>query len=44
MDTERLLEHVGHAVGIVTYAGQNVALECNECNEVIYDKDYENGE
>jgi hypothetical protein len=31
---------VGHAVGIVTYAGQNVALECNECYEIIYDKQF----
>ena len=36
----RLLEHVGHNVEIVTYADQNVALECNDCNEVIEDHDY----
>ena len=39
-ESERLLEHKGHAVGIVTYAGENVALECGECHEVILDYPY----
>lgn len=37
----RLLEHIGHRVVIVTYADENVALECNECSEVIHDEMYE---
>jgi hypothetical protein len=44
MDSERLLEHVGHDIRIVTYGKQNVSLECYDCYELIYDKDYENGE
>jgi len=35
-----LLEHVGHEVVIVTYAAENVALECENCHEVILDFDY----
>lgn len=41
MNVERLLEHRGHQVEIVTYASENVALECNECGEVIYDEMYQ---
>jgi hypothetical protein len=42
---ETLLEHVGHAVEIVTYGNSrehiyNVAIECTDCNEVLLD--YEN--
>lgn len=44
MEAKRLLEHERHDVVIVTYADQNVALECNDCFEVIYDEDYESGE
>lgn len=40
MRADRLLEHKGHAVAIVTYADENVALECNDCYEVIYDEMY----
>jgi hypothetical protein len=42
--SERLLEHVGHNVVIVTYAGENVALECEDCYEVIMDFDYQGKE
>lgn len=34
---ERLLNHVGHNVEIVTYADENVSLECEDCGEVITD-------
>jgi uncharacterized Zn finger protein len=44
MIAERLLEHRGHAVVIVTYADENVALECNDCGEVVYDEMYANKE
>jgi hypothetical protein len=37
-----LLEHVGHNITVATYAGKegiaNVALECEDCNEVLADK------
>ena len=39
-ESDRLLEHRGHPVGIVTYGDENVALECDECNEVILDYTY----
>ena len=39
-ESNRLLEHRGHAVGIVTYGEENVALECEECHEVILDYAY----
>lgn len=38
--SDRLLEHRGHPVEIVTYGEQNVALECSECDEVVLDYDY----
>lgn len=35
-----LMAHVGHRFECVTYAGgENVALECMTCNEVIIDFD-----
>lgn len=36
---EKLAQHIGHAVVIVTYAGENVALECEDCMEVLADAD-----
>lgn len=39
-----LIDHEGHAVSVVTYGSdqpENVAIECEDCNEVLldYDKD-----
>jgi len=35
---EDLLRHVGHRIECVTYAGgENVALECEDCYEVLID-------
>jgi hypothetical protein len=43
MDTARLLEHQGHALAVATYGkGEviyNVALECEDCSEVVWDKE-----
>ena len=39
---DELKRHVGHTITCVTYGeGQNVAIECEDCNEVLldYDKD-----
>lgn len=45
MDYETLLNHLGHDVVIVAYGSKdddgemeiwNVALECEDCNEVLY--------
>ncbi len=39
---DELKRHVGHKIVCVTYGeGQNVAIECEDCNEVLldYDKD-----
>ena len=41
-----LLEHVGHNLVCVAYAGEqeavaNVAIECETCNEVLIDFDRE---
>lgn len=39
---EGLLEHVGHDVEIVEYGdGNNIAVECMDCCEVIVDFDKE---
>ena len=40
-DYEDLSRHVGHSVEVVTYAEVNVAVECEECNEVLMDYDSE---
>ena len=34
---DKLRRHIGHTVVIVTYAGENVALECEDCSEVLAD-------
>jgi len=36
----KMLEHKHHKVEIVTYADENVAIECTDCDEVIYDEMY----
>ena len=39
---DELKRHVGHTITCVTYGeGQNVAIECEDCNEILldYDKD-----
>lgn len=41
LDSERLTPHIGHAVEIVTYAQENIALECVDCSQVIVDYDYD---
>lgn len=33
---QKLGKHVGHHIVCVSYAGENHAVECNTCNEVIY--------
>lgn len=38
IDYQDLLRHVGHEIVCVTYAGgENVAIECEDCNEVLLD-------
>lgn len=43
MEIEKMLEHKGHAITVVTYGRgeviHNVALECNDCSEVLWDED-----
>lgn len=43
MDIEKMLEHQGHAITVATYGRTNnpynVALECTDCNEVLWDED-----
>ena len=40
-DYNDLSRHIGHDVVVVTYADTNVAIECEECNEVLLDFDKE---
>ena len=40
MIIDKLPEHIGHAISIVTYGNENLALECNDCYEVIHDQDW----
>lgn len=46
MDKDKVLEHLGHEIEIATYGNNeqvmNVAIECLECNEVIWDADLTN--
>lgn len=37
MDADRALRHLGHKVEVALYAGENVAIECLDCGEVIVD-------
>lgn len=43
MDTEKLLAHTGHSLTVATYGRANnpynVALECEDCSEVLWDED-----
>ena len=32
-------EHIGHDLEIVSYAGENVAIECTTCYTVLIDVD-----
>lgn len=46
---ERLLNHVGHNVEVVTYGAvgpdgpENVAVECHDCCEILVDCDAPEG-
>ena len=40
VDPERVHSHVGHEIEIVTYGGQNLAIECVSCGTVLADIDY----
>jgi len=39
LDKEKMLEHYGHKIVIAKYAGENIALECETCYEVLADAD-----
>ena len=39
LTSEKLINHKGHDVAIVTYGGENYALECNTCSELLADCD-----
>jgi predicted dithiol-disulfide oxidoreductase (DUF899 family) len=43
MDYESLLEHFGHKIEVVVYGDlmkpTNVAVECETCNQVLFDFD-----
>jgi hypothetical protein len=42
MEYKRLAEHVGHKIVCVSYAeGENVAVECEDCNAVLVDANKE---
>lgn len=32
---EELAEHVGHKITAVLYGGENAAIECSDCSEVL---------
>jgi len=36
---ERFRAHIGHEIGVVIYGDQNVAVECIDCNTVLYSID-----
>lgn len=40
IDPRKVHAHVGHTIEIVTYADENLAIECTDCYEVIGDIDY----
>jgi hypothetical protein len=40
-DYNDLSRHIGHKVEVVTYADTNIAIECEECSEVLLDFDRE---
>lgn len=39
IEFEMLKNHVGHNLKCVMYGGQNVSIECTDCNEVLYSVD-----
>jgi hypothetical protein len=39
LTTEKLLVHYGHKIVIAKYGDQNIALECEDCYEVLADGD-----
>lgn len=39
LTSQKLLDHVGHDVVIVTYGDVNIALECETCCETLADAD-----
>ena len=38
---EELNAHIGHSVVVANYATENVAIECEDCSEVLIDFDRE---
>ena len=36
---DELLQHFGHKIIIAKYGNENIALECETCNEVLADSD-----
>ena len=36
---KELMAHIGHEIVCVTYDGENVSLECEDCCEVLLDFD-----
>lgn len=38
---EKMKKHIGHQIEVVQYGqvGENITLECKDCNEVIIDSD-----
>ena len=36
---EELSRHIGHKIVCVGYGNQNVAIECETCNEILLDFD-----
>lgn len=41
---KELSRHIGHDIQCVDYAGENVAVECHTCHEIILDYDREESE
>ena len=39
MDYRKALPHVGHHIVIVVYGNENIAVECEDCCEVVVDTD-----
>ena len=39
MDYLKALPHVGHRIVIVVYSNENIAVECEDCWEVVVDTD-----
>lgn len=36
---KELIYHTGHKISVVTYSDRNVAIECEDCNQVLLDYD-----